>query len=302
MKLTYLCFIALAIGILACKPKDDDNPPPTPAAPRLILKFKFDSTQARLNNIGTPTDVPAGRAAQSPVFKLLGAHYVELAPTPYTMIGQGKILYKATETTAGGTNAIDFSKSKSVGDGQEFFSMPLSEVGSGTYQYLRVSLAYQNYDISIKNGALTATGTIASFVGYNTYITSHTIKNKNISVNANRKQGYWGFEFNYLGLFDTAFTGQAPEGATTVPNPLSATSPIPAGSCVITGAFVNSAKQILPLTITGNEKSDIVITVSVSTNKSFEWKDYLSPDGLFEPAAGDSVVDMGLRGVIPIIN
>lgn len=86
--------------------------------------------------------------------------------------------------------------------------------------------------------------------------------------------------------------GQAPEGATTVPNPLAATSPIPAGSCVVTGQFVN------PLVIAGNETADVDLILSLSINKSFEWIE-VNNDGMFEPLAGETVVDMGLRGLIP---
>ncbi|HMW11520.1 MAG TPA: hypothetical protein PJ987_13870, partial [Bacteroidia bacterium] len=89
--------------------------------------------------------------------------------------------------------------------------------------------------------------------------------------------------------------GQAPAGATTVPNPLASTSQIPAGSCVVTGLFST------PFVVTGNETSDKTITVSISTNKSFEWAEHSTP-GVYEPANGDTVVDMGVRGLIPIIN
>jgi len=86
-----------------------------------------------------------------------------------------------------------------------------------------------------------------------------------------------------------------------LPNPLFATSPIPAGSCLVTGQFVDNLMANSPLVITGSETSDIVITVSLSTNKSFEWIDSTA-DGYFEPEAGEAVVDMGIRGMIPIKN
>jgi hypothetical protein len=63
---------------------------------------------------------------------------------------------------------------------------------------------------------------------------------------------------------------------------------------VVTGAFA------APLVITGTETEDVVITVSLSTNKSFEWSDDLG-DNIYEPLAGDTVVDMGVRGMIPIV-
>lgn len=120
---------------------------------------------------------------------------------------------------------------------------------------------YQNYDIQYKANVLGAdyyfTGRLASFVGFSTYIKSYPIASLSETVNANRAQGYWSFESN-----NVLYNGQAP--ATTVPNPIAATSPIPLGSCVVTGQFANN------LLLTGNETNDVVIEVSLSTNNSFE--------------------------------
>jgi hypothetical protein len=87
--------------------------------------------------------------------------------------------------------------------------------------------------------------------------------------------------------------GQAP--GTTVVNPIFNTSPIPAGSCVVTGAFQ------APLTITGNETADVVITVSLSTNKSFEWVDANGNQRFDVETGNETVVDMGIRGMLPIV-
>jgi len=157
---------------------------------------------------------------------------------------------------------------------------------------LRVSLAYQNYDIKFRYSGADYTGTLASFIGFRTYIQDYKIKNSTVSVNANKDQGYWGFETNVPGVGSFVNTGQAPAGATTVPNPIFATSPIPAGSCLVTGQFAT------PLVITGNETSDITIIVSLSTNKSFEWID-VDHNGTYDPNNGDAVIDMGIRGMIP---
>ena len=54
------------------------------------------------------------------------------------------------------------------------------------------------------------------------------------------------------------------------------------------------------LRITGNETKDILVQVNLSTNKSFEWTEVVA-DGRWEPAKGEQVVDMGVRGMIPII-
>jgi len=270
------------------------------SGPKLIFKFKFDSTQARLNNLGAPSVIPNGNAGQSPRFNGMSAHYVEMAETDFTQIGQGAVLYKAEETECGGSKSIVFCKSVVCKDGDVFFSVPLSQVTAGTYKWLRVSLAYQNYDVKIKtNSTGTIDGTLASFVGYNTYVSKYKMKGAimtpTLNQNSNKAQGYWGF---YTKVFNTEFRseGQAPQTTVVNPNP---NSPIPAGSCLVTGQFFNTGSSSLqPLVINGNETQDIIITVSLSTNKSFEWMEK-TIDGLFQPDIGETVVDMGLRGMIP---
>ncbi|RXR24193.1 hypothetical protein [Flavobacterium stagni] len=282
-------FIAIVVAIVAFVPFYSCDKEETSTEHYLILKFKFDPTQARLNNLGQPTAVPVGHAAQSPVFNTISSHYVEMAPNANTQLGQGTVLYHAPETTAGGTTAIDFSQAKIVAQDEVFLKIPLKQVTAGTYQWMRVSLSYQNYGITVRHSGADYQGTLASFVGFNTYITNHSIGNTFFTVNGNRSQGYWAFALND---FPYSSSGQAPAGATTVPNPLAATSPIPAGSCVVTGQFA------VPLQISGNESKDVVVTLSLSTNHSFEWIDS-TPDGKYEPSAGETVVDMGLRGLLP---
>lgn len=298
MKKLIIILSVISVFFYSCK-KDEPAPPAETTPPNLVFKFRFDSTQARLNNIGSPSTIPSGNSAQSPIFNQMSVHYIELAPNQYTALGGGAVLFKNATTTAGGSSAIDFSQATRKGDGEIFFSIPISQVTVGTYDWLRVSLAYQNYDIKFKSGTYFGTGTIASFIGYNTYLGTYTIKTQPVTVNSNELQGYWGFETTVNSVPYVA-TGQAPPGATTVPNPIFATSPIPAGSCVVTAGFVNGSGGSTPLAITGNETHDIVITVSLSVNKSFEWKD-ANMDGWFEPSANDTVVDMGIRGMIPFI-
>lgn len=302
-KMRYLLPILFLVTAVACK-KEQPDPIPSPSVqsgPRLILKFKLDSTQVRLGSFGEPVSIPAGHAAQSPRFNKISSHYVEFAPSGLTALGAGTVVYHAPETSIGGATAIDFAQEVHAADGGTFLDIPLSSLAAGTYRWLRVSLSYQNYNVNFRytdtvfgSGAMDLTGTIASFIGYNTYISAFTVGQQQVVVNGDRPQGYWAFEVNNPPIPMAPITGQAPPGATTVVNPLFATSPIPAGSCVATGAFAS------PLVITGNETENVVITVSLSTNKSFEWIDSAG-DGIFEPLAGDTVVDMGIRGLIPIV-
>ena len=279
--------IVSTLALISCKKESS-----TAVEAKVNFIFKFDSTQARLNAVGQPSLIAAGHAAQSPRFNTMSAHYLELAPSATTALGGGAVLYKAPEVTTGGATAIDFSKSNFAGNNKIFVSVPVKSFAAGTYNWLRVSLAYQNYNVYMRAAGVTLDATVASFIGFNTYIGSYKVKDSTLNVNANKAQGYWAFETSTSG-FGYVTSGQAPPGATTVPNPIFATSPIPAGSCVVTGQFASS------LVITGNETSDINVIVSLSTNKSFEWID-VDGNGTYDPANGDTVVDMGIRGMIPI--
>lgn len=296
MKKTITILCCTAIFFSACNKDEDPQPTAnnaTNSGPNVIFKLYFDSTLARLDNFGNPAVMPTGHSAQSPRFNKMSAHYIEFAQDSTTQLGSGEIVFHGQETTAGGPNAVNFDQAITKAEGETFYSIPLSQVSPGTYEWLRVSLTYQNYDIDFKAAGNMYTGTLASFVGFNTYITNYDINTQNVVVNGNKLQGYWGFE---TVIFSVPYVSEGQSTGTTVPNPISTTSPIPAGSCVVTGDFPT------PLTITGNETSDIIVNINLSTNNSFEWKD-LNMDGIYEPSdgvnPGDTVVDMGLRGLFP---
>jgi len=280
-------FFGILMLIHSCKKEEN----PEPKEPMLIVRIDMDSTQARLGNNGSPSALPAGHAGQHPQFNRISAHYLELAPTAWTLLGTGSILYHAPETTQGGTTAIDFDRSTVITPGSVFLKVPIKDIAPGEYEWVRLSVSYQNYDVTFYYNNNPYPATLASFVCYNTFIRNFVLKDSSIAVNANRLQGFWGVETAI-----SADTGQAPPGATTVPNPLFNSSPIPPGSCVVTGQFAEKMK------ITGSENSDINITLSLSTNNSFEWVDP-NGNGLWDinTSGAEQVVDMGLRGLIPKI-
>ena len=303
-----LVLVICGLTMTTCNDKKDTVVEPV-TGPYVTFKFKFDPNQARLGNLGQPVGVPAGHAAQNPSFRKFSIHYIELAADQWTALGNGEILYRATETTVGGASAIDFDKSLVVREDTVFLRVPISTIKAGTYKWIRVSAAYQNYDVvfnlkvPVFGQLIDQVGTISSFIGFNTYIHSFKPRTQTVTVNANETQGYWGFEYNLTGVpapySSGVQSGQAPAGATTVVNPLASTSPIPAGSCVITGQFTPSA-----LTITGKETNDIAVTLSFSINKSFEWVDTngngkWDGDVTTSPATLEPVTDMGLRGLVP---
>ncbi|MFN0214524.1 MAG: hypothetical protein ACKVT2_09740 [Saprospiraceae bacterium] len=273
----------------------------------LQFRFNFDATQARLNNIGQPAPLTVGHAAQTPEFREMSVHYIELAPTAFTLLGTGAIVYKGAETNKGGEKAVDFDQVAKGGDEQIFTTISLKNVPPGTYEWVRASVTYQNYDVrfNINNIPIVGNlsqqkGTVASFVGFNTYISSITPRSKTLVVNDDKKQGFWAFETNLAPPYDSynqLSSGQAPTGSTTVVNPLFDSSPIEPGSCVVTGKFDK------PLVVTGEETQDLTVTLSFSINQSFEWIDDNGNGQLDIYVDGatpsEKIVDMGLRGLLP---
>ncbi len=294
--------LVLITTFLSCK-KD----PPGTSTAKINFQYLFDENQERLNNIGQPAAIPAGNAAQTPDFKLLSVHYIELVPTQWTPYGDGFVVYKGPEVMTGGEKAIDFDQNIVAEENIIFKTFDIRDIPPGTYTYIRASVAYQNYDVlfNIRNipvlgDLIQQRGSVASFLGYNTFINNVTPNAMTMSVNGAKKQGFWVFETDLTPPYDAynqLYSGEAPEGATTVVNPLAGISDIPAGSCVITGRFDE------PLVITGDEAQDITVTLSFSTNQSFEWIDYDGNGALdldvSNPEASDKIVDMGLRGLLP---
>jgi len=278
----FLLLFAALLLLWACK---KEEPSPQTEEAKVIFRISVDPNQERLDNLGQPAAMPTGHAGQNPDFYEITAHYLELVPSAYTQLGDGAVLYHAPEVSTGGDQAIDFSQRKATSSGDIFLEVPISQFPVGDYEWLRLSLAYQNYGVAFYYNNQAFTGRLASFVGYNSYIDTVVVDQQSLAVNANKLQGFWAFETSF-----NLTSGQS--AATTVPNPLAASSPIPAGSCVVTGQL----DQVL--SITGNETENIEINMSLSTNKSFEWED-LNANGKWDvgPNNPESVVDMGLRGL-----
>lgn len=290
MKISQLLLSMILLStILACKKEESSS------EPKLIFKYTFDENGERQDNFGSPTTVPIGNAAQTPEFISLGVHSIELINYVVSLPTSSTVIYKGAEKVVNGQAAIDFDLEKLVADGEVLVEIPIKNIAPGSYTYLRNSLGYQNYKIDFLYndptfGPFNLQGDIASFVGFKTYISDFEVGATNIAVDSIVSQGFWAFHIEEPIPYTHA--GQAP--STTVPNPLDAVSPIPLGSCLVTGAFSS------PLIISGNETEDIIVEVAISINNSFEWVDVIN-DGKYEPLAGESVVDMGTRGLRAII-
>ncbi|MGB1216542.1 MAG: hypothetical protein ACPG5P_01630 [Saprospiraceae bacterium] len=310
MKKSIFLFSFLAIFIFSFTSCEEDSPNNNNNGAKVKFKFVFDENQTRLNNIGLPATIPNGNATQTPDFHALSVHFIELAPQALTPMESGMVVHNGVRTSAGGADAVDFDQALVSGENEVFLEIPISDFTPGTYEWARTSITYQNYtiDYNVINapfdpnicGGSEQSGTIASFLGYNTYITDTQVKNQSISVNDDKTQGFWAFETDLGGVcaqFNQVNSGEAPAGATTVVNPFAAALNIPPNSCIIVGEFDT------PLQITGNETEDITVTLSYSIKESLEWIDN-TPNGLLDidlanPANSDIIVDMGLRGLLP---
>ena len=151
MKALNLGIILCTILLVSCNDTANDE---LNDGVNLIIKFKFDPDQERLDNLGQPSSIPAGNAAQSPNVNRMSANYIELAPNAFTPLGFGEIVYEGAETNAGGGQAIDFQNAEFAGNDQTFLSIPLQDVTPGNYSWVRISLAYQEGEIDLLvNGA-----------------------------------------------------------------------------------------------------------------------------------------------------
>lgn len=290
------------LGFMSC-----EKPATQQSDAKLLVKVKFDSTLTRLDAFGQPATIATGNGAQNPAFNSISLHNIELVPTALTPIQGGAVVYMGEENSTGGAKAVDFDRAIIKKNGETFLEIPLSEIKAGTYKYIRTSVTYQNYDIQFNiinvptiGSVNNQKGTVASFVGFNTYISDLKVANQTKNIDDDKLQGYWAFETQLNSPYENynqIYSGDA--ARTTVVNPIHSTTPIPVGSCLVTGSFVGS-----DLVITGNETEDIVVELSYCTNNSFEWQD-TNGNGEWDidvnNTTAEPVVDMGLRGLQAIV-
>ena len=77
MRVKLLALVAFSILNFSCT--DEDDTQIVVEEPQLIIKFKFDPTQIRLNNLGQPSTVSVGNATKPPANKFAAASAIALA-------------------------------------------------------------------------------------------------------------------------------------------------------------------------------------------------------------------------------
>ena len=279
--------------------------------PDKMLHFvvKFDPLQEKLGNNGLPTTLKTGLAAQTPAMNSIGISGIELVKDDFTKFGQGVDVFSTPETTSGGEKALDYQQVRMLKEGEIVVSVPLKNVAAGTYNWIRTTVAAQNFDVQFNmtnvpfaGNFLKERGALASFSTANNYITTYKVFSKTDSVRANKKQGYWSFETKLNQAYkpyDKMFNGQSSVGTFTSPNPLLQTAPTPLDNTILTGRFDT------PLSITGSETQDVTVILTLSCNKSFEWEETINRNGEWDfnlqPVPGqpsvERIVDVGLRSL-----
>jgi hypothetical protein len=277
---------------------------------QLIFKFKFDPTMVRLDDSGivSPVNLPFPNpqlfAAQDARINFAAANYLELLPNDTTKFMDGLVLYKAPFKQMGLDSGIDISSLKQVAPGEVFYSMSLKDVKPGTYEWMRVGVAYQNFDVNFRvdnyngiNFSGIQNGTVMSFLGYNNYIENLTTKLQPQVINSFKRQGFSSFEANFapggVTMYPYIYNQFPVDSNTTIVNHLHNKVPMNKKFGIMTAAIVPGK-----LNITGSETQNIVIEINLSTNKSFVWKD-LNGNKVWDAISGEPVVDCGFRGMIP---
>jgi hypothetical protein len=273
------------------------------------FKVKFDPLQERLNSTGIPVGVTAGKSAQTPLINSIGINSLELSLNSSVPIGKGSVVHNTPETQNGDTKYLDLSQITKAKDGDIILSVPMKDMPKGKYEWIRAGIAYQNFDIQFNllnapsaGNFMDERGTMAVVMGANNFISKIKIFNREQTIDAAKKQGFWLFESKLspgYASYNTIYQGQMAANTITFVNPIAQTSPISKDANIITGRLDT------PLSILGNEEGDITVVLSFSCNKIFEWDDTINRNGkwdidqkgasttpLIEP-----ITDLGLRGL-----
>jgi hypothetical protein len=276
---------------------------------RVYFKIKFDPLQERLNNQGLSIGIGAGNAAQTPAINSIGIDGLEILKNAFSKVGEGSLLFSSPKTSAAGTPATDYSKLIIAKDGDIFLSIPVRDIVPGKYEWLRASVACQNFDLQINMINIPFVGNLpderaafTGFLGANNYITKYKIWEKDDVVNGNKGRGYWCLETKFNIAFNslnTIYRGQMIDKNITFVNPISQSSPSTTGSADVVGRFET------PLSITGAESEDITVFITLSTNNMFEWEENINRNGKWDINAQstngqpefEKIKDIGFRGL-----
>ncbi len=280
-------FIIIYFALLiSCRTENEDDSRPEPVFPpsaELTITIKFDPLQDRLDSFGVPNPIPIGHEALSPNINGMKIGFIELLSDsiiPYNdglKLLQSNIVYNASDT--GYKCCSDLIPNNFI-----YETSISSTLIPDTFKYIRIYFVYENLDISYKFNNNIYAGSVAAFLAPKALTFNYQISDSAFNSYSLKTNGQWYFEVDTPG-FGTILSGDA---LTTQPNILYNSNPVPSGGCIVTC-------PITPFLFLDKPDS-ISITISISTNKSFEWIEHSDP-AFFEPFDGDTIVDVGIRGI-----
>jgi len=254
-----------------------------PVFSTLNFSFKFDSLQDRLDNSGMLSSIPGNHRALSPKNPGFRIGYIELLSDPSTPAGYGVRIFGTGQVS----NSFDtgYPCCQGVIDENENFSTPyLALQDPTTFNWMRIYFTYTHFDIDYKINGSPYETSVSGFLAEKSLTYYFEIRDSVYSEYSTKINGEWYLEADTPGygvvLHGSAFTAS--------PNILYNTVPTPSNSCVVTCAIDP------PLFF--DHPDNKTITISLSTNKSFEWIENSDPD-FFEPFNGDTIYDFGIRGI-----
>jgi len=280
-------FFCLFIAFNSCTPDDDvedvnNSGHPPPQLSYLNITIKFDSTQDRLDNQGNIAMVLPGHGAQSPTFNAINIGFIELLTDSNIPFGAGVRILEVAQGINGNDTGY-FCCNSSIGENYTFnVEVPGNNLPK-LFKFVRVYFVYENYTIKFFMNGSEYYGTVAGFLASKSLTYNYQIQDSIFNTYVLKYNGDWAMEVDTPG-FGSILQGSA---FVVAPNVLYQSSPVPAG-CIVTCAIDQGLYQDI---VDSNS-----ITLSISSNKCFEWVEHSNPN-YFEPFNGDSIYDIGIRGI-----
>ncbi len=296
----YVAILCFFVAIFWNCNKDDD--------PQIQVFWQQDPFQERLDNEGRVSPVSSSNLSLSPKLNSIAVEHIELLPSEPTRLFSGATLYSVNNKQTINDTTVSSDRLIFTPSDKPLSTSFLKPLQGKTFEWVCVWLAYQNFDVrfnlnNVPNiGTLTdESSTFSTFLAAKTFISRHKVITKEDIVNDFRLKGYWVFETNLRAAFaayNGVYRGQLSPTTVTAVNPLSASVTTPRYSSV----FI--ARLDKPITITGDEKKDINITLTFSTNQAFEWRDN-NRNGRWDIDAqnihNEPIINFGLRGMKAVV-
>ncbi|MEO8085643.1 MAG: hypothetical protein ABI763_02420 [Bacteroidota bacterium] len=272
LKIFYFFIFYLLLFESSCDRNENEVPDKKfPEETNLRIVIEFDSTQERLDNNGEPAPIAMGHQAQSTNFNSIYIKAIKFLKDSSGGYDSGAdIYYNPDLWLASNGTTIDNSISAAN--------------ALGAYNWIRVYFYQQKYQIKFKANGNEYLGTLLSFLWPENDGSQYLINDSTILNDSIIPQGSYYLELTGLSsILHSEITTQI-----TQPNSLHYSWPSPANLYVVTCPI--SPSLVL------NRPDSKTITISISTNKCFEWIENSDP-AFFEPFNGDTIVDFGVRGI-----